>query len=87
MKHSSLVTRSPAGDPLDAESLAALRALIVKRGARRLSVILGPSASALERAAAGARVLRGTREMIRAGLARALVPASEIGRLAAKGAP
>jgi len=45
------------------------RPLVAERGARRLSVVLGPSASALERAAAGARVLRGTREMIRGGLA------------------
>lgn len=72
MKHSISVIRSPQGDPLDAETLATLRALVAERGARRLSVVLGPSASALERAAAGARVLRGTREMIRSSLARLL---------------
>lgn len=68
MKHSFTVTRSPTGDPLDSDTLATLRALIVERGARRLVVPLGVSTTAIERAAAGGRVLRGTRALIAVGL-------------------
>jgi hypothetical protein len=64
------VTRSPNGDPLDADTLAILRALVAERGARRLVTSLGVSLTAIERAAAGGRVLRGTRALIAAGLAR-----------------
>lgn len=64
------VIRSPQGDPLDAEILATLRALIAERGARRLVVPFGVSMSAIERAAAGSRVLRGTRALIVAGIER-----------------
>lgn len=62
------VTRSPQGDPLDADTLAVLRALPAERGARRLTVPLGISIPAITRAAAGMHVLAGTRAMIRAGL-------------------
>jgi hypothetical protein len=62
------VVRSPQGDPLDAEALATLRALLAEQSARRLTVPLGVSVTALIRAAAGMRVLAGTRALIRAGL-------------------
>ena len=70
MRNTAHVIRSPQGDSLDAGTLATLRALLAEHGALRLSVMLGPSASALTRAASGCRVLRGTRELIRTGVER-----------------
>ena len=70
MRQSFTVTRSPTGDPLDAGTVEILRALIAEHGARRLVVPLGVSLTALERAAAGGRVLRGTRLLIASGLER-----------------
>ncbi len=70
MRNKVHVIRSPQGDPLDAGTLTTLRELLVEHGALRLSVMLGPSASALARAASGCRVLRGTRELIRTGIER-----------------
>ncbi len=70
MNQPIIVTRSPTGDPLDADTLGTLRALVAERGARRLVYPLGVSVTALERAAAGGRVLRGTRALIAAGLER-----------------
>jgi hypothetical protein len=64
------VTRSPQGEPLDADTLATLRALIVERGARRLVVSLGVSHSTIERAASGGIILRGSRALILSGLQR-----------------
>lgn len=70
MSYSTAATRSPGGVILDLETLALLRALIAERGARRLVEPFGVSVTALERAAAGGRVLRGTRALITAGLER-----------------
>lgn len=79
------LTRSPAGSPLEGESVATLRALIAERGARRLVVPLGVSLSTIERAASGGIVLRGSRALILAGLERmreggALSPPAEQAR-------
>lgn len=68
VKHEAQL-RSPQGDPLDPDSMAALRALIAERGVRSLVVPLGVSITALTRAVAGMRVLAGTRALIRQGLA------------------
>jgi hypothetical protein len=62
--------RSPQGDPLDAESVVVLQRLIDRRGVRSLVGSLGVSVTALTRAAAGLRVLAGTRALIVAGLER-----------------
>jgi hypothetical protein len=70
MSQSITIIRSPSGDPLDAETMATVRALIAERGARRLVYPLGVSVTAIDRAAAGGRVLRGTRVLIVAGLER-----------------
>jgi len=70
MRNKIHVIRSPQGDSLDPVTLATLRALLAEHGALRVSVMLGPSASALTRAASGCRVLRGTRELIRTGVER-----------------
>jgi hypothetical protein len=63
-------SRSPSGDPLDPEILALLRALIAADGARRLVYRIGVSLTALERAASGGRVLRGTSTLIAIGIDR-----------------
>ena len=60
--------RSPSGEPLDPETLETLRALIAADGARRLVSRIGVSLTALERAASGGRVLRGTRTLIAIGI-------------------
>lgn len=70
MDDSIHVLRSPQGEPLDGDTLRILRVLIAERGARRLLGPLGVSMTALTRAAAGMRVLAGTRLLIRQGLAR-----------------
>lgn len=70
VKSETIVTRSPTGDPLDAGTVEILRALIAEHGSRRLVVPLGVSVTALERAASGGRVLRGTRLLIASGLQR-----------------
>ena len=71
MSHSITVIRSSTGEPLDSGLLAILRALIAERGrARRLTDSFGVSVTALERAAAGGRVLRGTRTLIAIGIQR-----------------
>jgi hypothetical protein len=61
---------SPLGGALSAETMRALRALIAERGAPALTGIFGASRSSIERAAAGGRVQRGTRELIRLGIER-----------------
>lgn len=68
MNHTTQIARAPKGDPLEPEALARLRALLVEHGIVRLSITLGVSTTALARAAAGLRVLRGTRELVRQGL-------------------
>lgn len=60
---------SQAGSPLDDETQVILRTLIRERGsARRLVDVLGVSAAALERAAGGGRIHKGTRLLISIGL-------------------
>ena len=61
-------TRKPIGAPLDPGPLAELRARIVEHGARRLVMQLGVSLPAVERAASGGNVLRGTARLILDGL-------------------
>jgi len=68
MKATIHLTRSPQGEPLDPETLAVLRALLAERSAGRLTVPLGISIPAIARAAAGMRILAGTRAMIHIGL-------------------
>jgi hypothetical protein len=64
------VNRSPQGDALDAETLIVLRTLLADQGARRVKALLGLSIPALTRAAAGLRVLAGTRALIRTAIDR-----------------
>jgi hypothetical protein len=71
MSNSLSVIRPGAGAPLDDETLEIVRRLIRERGsARRLVEVLGVSAPAIERAAGGGPIHKGTRLLIAMGLDR-----------------
>lgn len=76
-------TRHPYGAALPDAIAATLRRVIAERGPRHLAEPWGLSAPALARAAAGARVTRGTRVLIELGLQRL----RDAGELPAEAAP
>lgn len=73
MPHTTQTTRSPIGEPLAADEVEVLRAAIDRQAPRVLGARWGVSETAVTRAAAGLRLLAGTRRLIRDGLA-ALAP-------------
>ncbi len=64
-------TASRLNDPLDPETIASLRALIVRLGEARALAAIGVSRASLTRGLAGLGVHRGTALWIRAALAEA----------------
>jgi hypothetical protein len=62
--------RSPIGEPLAARELQALRAALGSRPPRQLGVEWSVSKTAVTRAAAGLRLLAGTRRLIADGIER-----------------
>jgi hypothetical protein len=57
------------GVPLDPATLAAVRSVVTTGGSRRLAEICGASRSAIDRAASGSPVLKGTAALLRIAVA------------------